>query len=102
VNEALNQSKFGLVTSNDVDGCPRISTEILATGTPLLIRGKTRLLKYYRDLDCVKTFSDNDLEKVYKEAKKNYEEMRQKNLDALEHELSLDNIMQMNLKLWGY
>jgi len=100
VNKALNQSKFGLVTSNDVDGCPRISTEILATGTPLLIRDKTRLLRYYRDLDFVKTFSDNNLEKIYEEAKKNYEEMRQKNLNALESELNLDNIMRMNIRLW--
>lgn len=100
VNKVLNQSKFGVVTSNNVDGCVRTSTEIIGSGTPLLIRNETRLLKHYRNLECVKTFSDNKLEKIYKEAKKNYEEMKQKNLEALENELSMDNIMKMNLKLW--
>jgi hypothetical protein len=99
-NKVINQSKFGIVTSNDVDGCPRISTEILSSGTPLLIRKETRLLDYYRKFDCVKTFNDNELKKIYEEAKKNYNEMKQKNLELLNNELSLDNIMRMNLKLW--
>lgn len=102
VNDVLSRSNFGLVTSNDTDGCPRISTEILVSGTPLLIRDKTRLLSYYRSLDCVESFSDNALENVYKKAKKNYMVMRQKNLDYLDYELNLDNIMIMNMKLWGY
>lgn len=102
VNDVLNRSNFGLVTSNDTDGCPRISSEILASGTPLLIRDKTRLLEYYRKLECVETFSDNALENVYKKAKKNYIKMKQKNLEYLKHELHLDNIMNMNLKLWGF
>jgi len=51
-------------------------------------------------LECVKTFKDNNLEKVYKEAKKNYKEMKQKNLEYLNCELYLDNIMNMNLRLW--
>lgn len=100
VNEVLNQSKFGVVTSNEVDGCPRISTEILASGTPLLIRKQTRLLKYYRSLDYVKTFTDSAFERVYKEADSKYEELRQKNLEGLKNELSLDTIMNMNVKLW--
>jgi len=100
VNKVLNQSKFGVVTSNEVDGCPRISTEILASGTPLLIRKRTRLLKHYRSLDCVKTFNDDRFKQIYKEADSKYEELRQKNLEALENELSLNTIMNMNIKLW--
>jgi len=100
VNKILNQSNFGSVTSNDRDGCPRISSEILSAGTPLLIRKQTRLLNYYRDLECVRTFSDDKLEKAYKKAKKKYEEMRQKNLEYLNSELNINNIMKMNIKLW--
>jgi len=100
VNKALNQSDFGLVTSNDTDGCPRIIMEIMASQTPLLVRKKTRLLKYYRNLECVKSFSDDKLEKAYKKAKKKYEEMKQKNLEYLNSDLNIDKIMKMNVKLW--
>ena len=65
LNKLLNQSKFGLVTSNRTDGCPRISTEILCSGTPLLIRDKTRLLKYYKQRGVIE-FNDNNVEKVIK------------------------------------
>lgn len=100
VNKILNQSFFGLVTSNDRDGCPRISTEILSSGMPLLIRKEARLSNYYKTLECVRTFSDDKLEKAYKRAKKKYEEMKQKNLGYLDSELSIDGIMKMNIKLW--
>jgi len=100
VNSVLNHSKFGLVASNNTDGCPRVATEILGAGTPLLVRKETRLLDYYKNLDCVEVFDDNKLEKVYKKAKKNYKEMKQKNIEYLKHELNIDNIMKMNLKLW--
>lgn len=100
LNKVLNQSKFGLVASNNLDGCPRISTEILSSGTPLLVRKQTRLLGYYKNLESVKVFDDNELEKVYKKAKKNYKEMKQKNLEYLKHELNIDDIMNMNLRLW--
>ena len=100
VNKVLNMSKFGLVTSNVRDGCPRVSTEILASGTPLLIRKQTRLLDYYKKLDYVKVFDDDKFKHVYKEANSEYEELRQKNLEGLENELCLDNIMEMNIQLW--
>jgi len=99
-NEVLNQSKFGVVASNTSDGCPRVCTEIMHSGTPLLVRKQTRLLDYYRTLECVKIFSDNKLEKVYEKAKKNCEEMKQKNLEYLNSYLNMDIIMNMNLRLW--
>ena len=100
LNRILNMSKFGVVSSNNRDGTPRISTEILRSGTPLLIRKQTRLLKYYRQLDYVKTFDDDKFKHVYREADSKYEELRQKNLDGLNNELSLDTVMNLNLKLW--
>lgn len=42
LNEYLNQSNLGLVTSNELDGSPRILTEILCTGIPVGIRYETR------------------------------------------------------------
>lgn len=100
INKIINQSKFGIVTSNEIDGSPRISTEILSSGIPLLIRKKTRLLNYYKNIDYVEAFSDDKLEYVYKKAKKNYTDMNKKNLDTLKYELHLDHIMKMNLKIW--
>ena len=49
----LNHSKFGLNFSNRLDGCPRVSTEILMSGTPLLVSEQTRLLNYYKKLGVV-------------------------------------------------
>jgi hypothetical protein len=99
LNEYLNHSKFGLVTSNLTDGCPRISTEILATGCPLLIRDKTRLLNYYK-LKSVRIFDDNNLETVFMKSFQKYEDLRQKNLEYLKSEFSFDNVCQMNFNLW--
>lgn len=100
LNEYLNHSKFGLVTSNLVDGCPRISTEILATGTPLLIRNLTRLLNYYK-LKSIRVFNDNDLEKVFMKSFQKYDELRQKNLEYLKSEFNFNTICQKNLDLWS-
>lgn len=87
LNEYINYSKFGLVTSNLIDGCPRISTEILATGTPLLIRNLTRLLNYYK-LKSIRIFDDSNLEKVFMKSFNKYEELRQKNLEYLKSEFN--------------
>lgn len=100
LNECLNHSKFGLVTSNLNDGCPRISTEILATGCPLLIRDKTRLLNYYK-LKSVRIFDDNNLETVFMKSFQKYDDLRQKNLEYLKNEFNFDNICQMNFNLWS-
>src|SRR4030042_3854248 len=57
INEILNMSKFGLVTSSSIDGCPRVITEVMCTGTPVLIREQTKLLDYYKKFGVV-VFSD--------------------------------------------
>ncbi len=99
-NKLINQSKFGIVCSNELDGCVRVSTEVLATGTPLLIRDKARLLNYYK-LDCTRIFSHENIEKVYIKSNNKYEELRQKNLKYLKNEFNFDNICQMNFNLWS-
>lgn len=89
INEYLNRSKFGIITSNLEDGCPRVCTEVLCSGTPLIIRNSTRLLKYYRE-DCI-CFDDFEIEKKIKENidKKN-------NVDIVKY--SINNICNLNIK----
>jgi len=98
LNKRLNQSKFGLVCSNQRDGCPRIVTEILASGTPLLLRDTTRLLDYYKT-NAVRQFNDNDVEEKIKEAIENYDEF-QKHIDATRELITIKNICELNAKNW--
>ena len=100
LNQLLNKSKFALNTSNRVDGCPRISTEILCSGTPLLIRDKTRLLDYYKKKGVIE-FNDNNVEKKIKGAFKEYDKHEKDILKVVNNELSMDNICRMNWNLWN-
>ena len=99
LNILLNRSKFGLVTSNQLDGCPRISTEILCSGTPLLIRNKTRLLGYYKSKGVVE-FSESDIVNKLNYAFDNYSTLKTEILESVKKELSMDSICQMNFKNW--
>jgi len=100
LNEILNQSRFGIVASDQKDGCPRTSTEILCSGTPLLVRNTTRLLKYYLDLPYVISFDDKNLEKIYIESNEKYDEIKKKISDD-SNSLSMDTICNLNLKYWS-
>lgn len=99
LNKLLNQSKFGIVTSNQNDGCPRISIEILNSGTPLLIRDQTRLLNYYKKSGVVK-FSDNKIEAKIEKALLYHSKFQDKLLTSIENELSFDIICKKNWELW--
>lgn len=91
INIILNKSKFGIVTSNIEDGCPRVSTEVLCSGTPLIIRDSTRLLQYYRD-SCI-CFSDKNIDKKIEESfNKDYV------IDV--NKYNMKTICDMNLKKW--
>lgn len=99
LNKLINKSKFGIVTSNSMDGCPRASTEVLCSGTPLLIRDQTRLLNYYKKIGVVE-FSENNLEEKVKQALSNYKKYFEDNLLSI-NLLSIDTICKMNLDLWN-
>ena len=99
LNQLLNKSKFALNTSNRVDGSPRISTEILCSGTPLLIRDKTRLLDYYKKKGVVE-FNDNNVEKMIRKAFDKYEKHKRNVLEAVNNELTIDKVCEMNWNLW--
>ena len=98
INTFLNKSRFGVVCSDDSDGCPRVITEILMTGTPLIIRDKTRLLNFYKEKGvCV--FSDNDLENKVRHSMGSYNTLKQEVMENINN-ITIDKICNMNLKLW--
>ncbi len=43
LNKYFNQSKVGLVTSNELDGSPRVITEIICSGIPITFRVETNI-----------------------------------------------------------
>jgi len=101
VNSYLNSGKFGIVTSDINDGCPRVSTEVMSSGTPLIIRDKTRLLNYYTKSGSVIIFKDEDLEKKIKISMENYEDLKTKASENVNEILSMDKICKKNLDLWS-
>lgn len=98
MNCILNQSRFGLVSANKNDGCPRVITEILTSGTPLLIRDQTRLLNYYKQFGVIE-FSDLDfifkLKTCFMDSSKLQIDLR-KNLDKF----SIEKVCKKNIDLW--
>ena len=99
LSRVLNQSKFGVCMSNRVDGCPRITTEILMTETPLIIRDKTRLLPYYKQKGVVEV-SDQKIVGKIKQAMRAYPKLRSEVAITVRNELSFDNICKKNIELW--
>ena len=99
LNNILNHSRFGLNMSNRKDGCPRVSTEILMTGTPLIIHERTRLLSYYKQRGVIEVNENNIAEKIIL-AMENYHTHRADVLIAHNDELSFDKTNQKNIDLW--
>ena len=99
VNEILNKSKFAIVASNKEDGCPRVITESLCSGTPLFLKEETRLLEYYKKYGVVPFDNQGNLFRAFVLGYENYNEIKeslQKNMNRL----SMDTICKMNLDLW--
>ena len=98
INNVLNQSKFGLVSSNKLDGCPRVITEILTSGTPLFIRDQTRVLDYYKVYGAME-FNDENFGHKIIEGFDNYNCLKKELLNNLDN-FSMDKICELNLNLW--
>lgn len=99
VNEILNRSKFGIVASNREDGCPRVITETLCSGTPLFLKTETRLLNYYKSYGVVPFDNQGNLFRAMTMGYDKYNEIKeslQKNLDRF----SMNKICKMNIDLW--
>lgn len=101
LNKVLNSSRFGLNLSNLQDGCPRVSTEILMSGTPLILRDTVRLMNYYKKEDQgVINISDNNLAKKIIEAMEQYNTHKVNVLNAIQNNLSFNNTNQKNINEW--
>jgi glycosyltransferase involved in cell wall biosynthesis len=99
LNKLLNRSKFGLNNSNRIDGCPRVSTEILMSGQPLLIRNETRLLPYFKRRGVVE-YALGNMGKKIKGALDNYDNIQADLHKAISNELSFDSVTKKNVELW--
>lgn len=99
INKTLNMSAFGLNMSNQVDGCPRVSTEILMSGTPLILRDSVRLLNYYKTVGVVSVNEKNFKSKVMN-AFNNYETYRKNLVEAIKTHLSFNENNKKNYNLW--
>jgi hypothetical protein len=99
LNEVLNQSAFGLNMSNQVDGCPRVSTEVLMSGTPLILRDSVRLLNYYKSNGVIQVNEKNFTKKIM-EAFDQYDRHHANILKAVEGPLSFDVNNKKNYNLW--
>jgi len=99
LNQILNHSLFGLNLSNIQDGCPRVSTEILMSGTPLIIEESTRLLPYYKGRGVIEVNDNNIVEKIL-DGIENHHLYKSQVLMAINEELSYDNINKKNIDLW--
>jgi hypothetical protein len=101
LNGVLNSSHIGINLSNNQDGCPRVSTEILTSQTPLLIREQTRLLNFYKKEEFgVIVFKDNELEKKIKYALDNIDRLNKDVHTAERTNLYIENLCRMNWRLW--
>lgn len=99
INDILNISKCGIVTSNLEDGCPRILTEIMMSGTPLLKRRQTRMLDFYYRNGSVLIFNDEFLEETVKYLNENYDKYKKMAVETIDN-FTLDKICKKNLELW--
>jgi glycosyltransferase involved in cell wall biosynthesis len=100
LNLVLNKSKLGLNFSNLKDGCPRVSTEILMSGTPLILRDTVRLLEYFKKGDCVINVSEKNIIKKIKQSLENYKTLKELAISYARNEFSFDTINRKNHKLW--
>jgi hypothetical protein len=99
LNKVLNQSKFGLNLSNLLDGCPRVSTEVLMSGTPLFIKDTVRLLDYFKSSGVIE-ITDASIVSRFERSFRNYEAIKEEVLKARESDLSFDKTCQKNIKMW--
>lgn len=93
LNKYLNQSKIGLVTSNELDGSPRVITEILCSGIPLLKRIDTRAIMKYLN-SATFTGYNTDKENRFK-----IDYLSEKS-DLDLGDVSMDHVCRKNLELW--
>ena len=85
--------------SNKNDGCPRVVTEILCSGTPLIVSDQTRLLPYYKKKGVIEVNDSNISDKIM-EGLSYFPRYKQDVLQAIKTTLSFDSICQKNIDIW--
>ena len=99
LNHVLNYSRFGLCMSNRVDGCPRVATEILMSGTPLIVRDLTRLLPFYKKNGVIEV-TEYNLAKKIKGAMAEYDSYKRQVMYAIKNSISFDAVCKKNIYRW--
>jgi hypothetical protein len=97
LNDLINQSKIGIVNSNNLDGCPRVITEILGTGIPLIINRATKLLDYYKSDGGAMVYYD--LEQQIKDILNDYDIFKELSMNFLK-KITMKKICDLNYQLW--
>lgn len=101
LNKVLNLSKSGIVLSNRKDGCPRVLTEIVMSGTPLLVRNTTHFLSEYKEPGLgVITFDPTNIGDKILEATKNWVKYKAEVLRARRGIFSYDETCKRNIEIW--
>ena len=99
LNDVLNHSMFGLCLSNLQDGCPRVISEVLMSGTPLIMSNLTRCLPYYKKRGVVEVNQKNINGKI-RGALKNHSKYKFEVNQAIKDELSFGTIVKKNIDQW--
>jgi hypothetical protein len=99
LNRILNSSKFGLNLSNLLDGCPRVSTEVLMSGTPLLVKDSVRLLSFFKSKGVIEINNANIVSRLVRSVR-SYDAIKADTLNAIKDGISFDNVNKKNIDLW--
>ena len=99
LNEYLNRSFFGLNMSNQNDGCPRVSTEILMSGTPLIIRDTVRLLQFFKQDWSIECNAKTTMRRL-RDGIKARERFMTNAKVGREKVFSFENVNKKNYKIW--
>jgi hypothetical protein len=95
----LNHSRLGLCMSNKIDGCPRVMTETLMTGTPLILNEETRLLPLYKKNGVVVVNINNVADRI-QWALENLDDLKRQVNYAIKNTISMDSICKKNINRW--
>ena len=85
--------------SNRVDGCPRVATEILMSGTPLIVRDLTRLLPFYKKNGVIEVNEKNIAKKI-KGGLEEYDQYKREVTYAIKNSISFDAVCKKNIYRW--
>lgn len=99
LNEILNRSFMGINMSNQNDGCPRVSTEILMSGTPLIMRDTVRLLPFFKQAGVIECNAKTANRRL-RDGIKARDRFRKNVLHGREKIYSFENVNKKNYKSW--